>query len=98
MNKTQEQLAHKEEIRLKAELFKAMGNPIRLCILQKLLERGSCTVSYFTSSMDASQSTISQHLGKLKAQNIVDVRKEGTSGHYYIRDAFVEKMLKLAFE
>jgi len=96
--KTEQQITHEEDIRFKAELFKAMGNPVRLCILQKLVDRGSCTVSYFTSCMDASQSTISQHLAKLKAQNIVDVRKEGTSAHYYIQDALVEKMLKLIFD
>lgn len=89
---------HKEEVQDKADLLKALSNPVRLCILQKLMHSDSCTVTYFTSCMEASQSTISQHLAKLRAQNIVAVEREGTNAHYYIKDELTRNILKLIFE
>ena len=89
---------HKEEVQDKADLLKALSNPVRLCILQKLMHADSCTVTYFTSCMAASQSTISQHLAKLRTQNIVAVEREGTNAHYFIKDQLTKDILKLIFE
>ncbi len=89
---------HKDEVQEKADLLKALSNPVRLCILQKLMHADSCTVTYFTSCMTASQSTISQHLAKLRTQNIVAVEREGTNAHYFIKDQLTKDILKLIFE
>ncbi len=89
---------HQETMQEKADLLKALGNPVRLCILQKLLDEEQCTVTYFTNCMEASQSTVSQHLAKLRAQNIVSVRKDGTNAHYSIKDEQTKKILRLLFE
>ncbi len=89
---------HEETVKNNADLLKAMGNPVRLCILEKLMQNETCTVSYFMSCMRASQSTISQHLGKLRAQNLVAVKKEGTNAYYYIKDPKAIRIMKLILE
>lgn len=98
MNNESIQQEHKDAMQAKADLLKALSNPVRLCILQKLMHSESCTVTYFTSCMEASQSTISQHLAKLRAQNIVAVEREGTNAHYFIKDQMARDILKLIFE
>ncbi len=98
MSNTKLDKQHQDEMQAKADLLKTLGNPVRLCILQQLMQVESCTVTYFTSCMDASQSTISQHLAKLRAQKLVSVKKEGTNAHYSLTDAFTRNILNLIFE
>lgn len=54
-----------------AELFKALSSPVRLCILNRLLSQGRLSVSEIVSCMCVSQSSVSQHLAKLRALGIV---------------------------
>ncbi len=89
---------HKETIISKAELLKAIAHPIRLCLIHKLCELKQCNVSYFTNCMDASQSNISQHLGKLRDLGILGYKKDGQNVNYYIKNREVEKIVKLIME
>lgn len=73
---------HKDQIYKKAELLKALANPVRLCLLEKLVEEGPTSVSDITSCMDVSQSAVSQHLRKLKDMGIVESRKEENRIYY----------------
>lgn len=50
----------------KAELLKVLAHPVRLCIVKGLLENGGCNVTYMQNCLNAPQSTVSQHLQKLK--------------------------------
>ena len=49
-----------------AELLKVLAHPVRLCIVKGLIERKS-NVSTMYTGLNMPQSTISQHLAKLKA-------------------------------
>jgi ArsR family transcriptional regulator len=65
----------------KAELFKALGHPIRIRILE-LLRDGERTVSELQAVLGIDASSVSQQLAVLRTRQLVTGRKEGTSVHY----------------
>jgi len=67
-----------------AELLKVLAHPVRLCILRGLLEKGECNVGHMQACLGAPQSTISQHLQKLRAAGIVEARRDGLEMHYRV--------------
>jgi ArsR family transcriptional regulator len=66
----------------KAELLKALAHPVRLCIVRNLIETGGCNVTKIQGCLSMPQSTISQHLSKLKAHGIVEGIRSGTEITY----------------
>ncbi len=70
-----------------AELFHQLAHETRLRLITLLLERELC-VCELEEILDIRQANISKHLMKLKALNIVDVRREKQRGFYYLTDYF----------
>ena len=62
----------------RAELLKAIAHPVRLCMIKNLIETGGCNVTNMQLCLSMPQSTISQHLSKLKALGIVEGTRNGT--------------------
>lgn len=79
----------------KAELFKALGHPARIRILE-LLRDGERTVSELQRELAIDASSVSQQLAVLRARQLVAGRKEGTSVHYSVSDAQVFELLDIA--
>lgn len=67
-----------------SDFFKALGNPTRLRIVKELTNGEKC-VGEVESRVNVSQASVSQHLTILKAQGIVDCRREGNTRCYYLR-------------
>ena len=65
----------------RARILKAMANPSRLFILEKLSERPHC-VCELTDLIGSDTSTVSKHLSVLKNAGIVSDRKQGTMVFY----------------
>ncbi|MCU5669007.1 metalloregulator ArsR/SmtB family transcription factor [Bacillus cereus] len=65
-----------------AELLKILGHPVRLEIMIELISRGTCNVSELVSILKIPQSTVSQHLGKLKSQKLVIQNRKGLGVYY----------------
>lgn len=84
MNKVNEMVSEekKEEYRKKADIFRALSNPVRLCILTRLIESGKLNVSMLSECMCVSQSNVSQHLSKLRALGIVKAEKTDNQVFY----------------
>ena len=63
-----------------ADMFSAMGTEARLRIMQLLLtaEPQGLVVGDIQSEIDIPNSTLSHHLDKLKSEELVNVRREGT--------------------
>jgi ArsR family transcriptional regulator len=80
---------------LKAEFFKALGHPTRVRILERL-RHGQHSVQELQQALDLDQSSVSQHLAILRAKNVVEARKEGTTVRYTVRDAAVGELLDVA--
>lgn len=89
---------HKEYIIKQSELLKAISNPIRLCLIEKLCKYEKCNVSFFTNCMEVSQSNISQHLTKLKDLGILGNEKVGQTVNYFIKDEKIKKIIELIME
>jgi ArsR family transcriptional regulator len=77
-----------------AELFKALGHPIRLRIVEGLL-KGECNVSHMVSCLNIPQATVSQHLNVLKASGIIEGERKGTQVCYKVINEKVEKLIGL---
>ncbi|HSW35154.1 MAG TPA: metalloregulator ArsR/SmtB family transcription factor [Candidatus Limnocylindrales bacterium] len=71
-------------LREKAVLLKALSNPVRLCIVRELLRRGECNVSSMQVCLDLSQSTVSQHLGRLRDVGIITGERKKTAVYYRV--------------
>lgn len=79
----------------KAELFKALGHPTRIRILE-LLREGEKSVTEMQLALSAEGSTVSQQLAILRMKNLVDTRKDGNVIYYRLRDRQVNKLLDVA--
>ncbi len=79
----------------KAELFKALGHPVRLRILE-LLMSGEKTVSELQVALEIEASSVSQQLSLMRARQLVDTRKNGTSVFYTVRDPSIFDLLTIA--
>ena len=81
-----------------AELLKTLAHPVRLCIVNGLLKKGECNVSYMQSCLGTPQSTISQHLQKLRTAGIIEARRNGLEVYYQVCNDKVEKLMKVLFD
>jgi ArsR family transcriptional regulator len=82
----------------KSEILKAIGHPIRLCIVKGLLDQGENNVTYMQGCLDVPQSTLSQHLGKLKSVGIIECERKGTEVYYKLTNKDVIKIIKALFD
>jgi len=78
-----------------AEMLKVLAHPVRLCIVKGLLENGGCNVSHMQDCLQAPQSTISQHLQKLRRAGIVTGTRSGLEITYTVCDAKVKAVLPI---
>ncbi len=60
-------------------IFKALGHPARIAILEYLLQQNSCICNDLVNVLPLSQSTISQHLKELKNAGLIKGSIEGNS-------------------
>ncbi len=65
-----------ERLRLKAEVFKAMGHPLRLGVIEFLRDGEKC-VCEIVEHTGTGISNISKHLSVLKKAGIVTDRRDG---------------------
>lgn len=77
-----------------AELLKALAHPVRLCIVNGLLDKGLCNVSYMQQCLSLPQSTISQHLAKLRTAGIIEAERAGLEVHYRIKNDRIKKLIQ----
>ena len=80
---------------LKAELFKALGHPARVRVLEVLVE-DEHTVSELQPLVGIESSHLSQQLAVLRRAGLVVTRREGSSIHYALRDPLVADLLAVA--
>ncbi len=64
-----------------SDFLSAMANPKRLLILKVLVE-GEIAVGALANQVGLSQSALSQHLSKLRAQNLVTTRRDAQTIYY----------------
>lgn len=76
-----------------AEKLKALAHPHRLCIIKGLIDN-QCNVTKIQECLDLPQSTVSQHLAKLRAAGIIDGRRNGLEVCYSVVDEDIRKIVE----
>jgi DNA-binding transcriptional ArsR family regulator len=74
-----------EALELVAARFRAMGEPLRLRILQEL-EQGESNVSALAEKVGSTQPNVSKHLKVLQDAGLLKRRQQGNSAFYAIAD------------
>lgn len=77
------------------QTLKSMANQCRLLILCHLIESGELSVGELVDRVGISQSALSQHLAKLRADGMVATRKQGQSVFYRVSDPNAGRILAL---
>lgn len=81
-----------------AEMLKVLAHPIRLCIVKGLIENGGCNVSHMQDCLGIPQSTVSQHLQKLKTAGIIEGKRNGLEINYTVCDENVINLVNTLFQ
>ena len=81
-----------------SSLLRAMANTRRLMVLCKLVEHGEMTVGDLAREVALSQSALSQHLAKMRDENLVTFRRESQTLWYRIADPRTETLLATLYQ
>lgn len=74
-------------------LFRALADPTRRALFERLCRGGEQTVGALTAEAGVSQPAVSKHLGVLKAAGLVADRHQGRQTHYSARPAALAPLL-----
>ena len=84
--------SQKISIKQKAEVFKALGHPTRLQIVEKLAE-GELCVCHILEMFNIDMSTLSRHLSVLKNTGVVTNERRGKNIYYSLKCPCLLKMI-----
>src|SRR5579871_4634366 len=88
-----------EQVTKYADMFSAMGTEARLRIMQLLLTAHpeGLVVGEIQEELDIPNSTLSHHLDKLRAEDLVRVRRESTFLHYTANTEALQQLLQFLY-
>lgn len=86
-----------DAITRRARLLRTLGHPVRLCMVKGLLERGEGNVSHIHGCLELPQSTVSQHLGKLRDLGIVADHRRGSEVFYRVVSEEARRLIEALF-
>jgi DNA-binding transcriptional ArsR family regulator len=86
---------NRELQQFKADFFKALAHPLRIRILEVLIE-GDKNVNELQTLLGIEGSAVSQQLMVLRAKNIVHGTKDGNRVNYSLRDPMLKELLSIA--
>ncbi|MBS1588945.1 MAG: helix-turn-helix transcriptional regulator [Bacteroidetes bacterium] len=75
-----------------ASLFKALGHPARVAILEYLVKIDTCIVGDIVNELPLAQPTVSQHLKELKNAGLIKGSIEGNTICYCVNEKGIEKL------
>jgi DNA-binding transcriptional ArsR family regulator len=79
-------------------LMKVLANPDRLMLLCQLAHAGEMSVGELEQILDIRQPTLSQQLTVLRAENLVDTRREGKYIYYRVRSGPAVAVLQAVYQ
>lgn len=80
-----------------AELIKVIAHPVRLHVIKNLMEKGPSNVSTIHTTLNLPQSTVSQHLAKLKSMKVVSGERKGLEIYYSVASDKIQNVMKQLF-
>lgn len=82
-----------EQYEIYANILKVIAHPVRLCIVKELIENGGCNVSTIYSALGIPQSTVSQHLAKLRTAGLVTGERRGNEIIYTVESEEANRLI-----
>lgn len=95
MERTHPSEVFREQAGLAVGLLKALSNENRLLVMCYLAEAGEMSVGELADKLALSQSALSQHLGKLRDEGLVETRRQAQTIHYRVSDPNAVQLLTL---
>ena len=77
-------------------LMKTLGHAGRLMILCNLAE-GERSVGDLAGELGMSQSSLSQHLARMRGEGLVDTRRESQTVYYRLREGEARSVIELLY-
>ncbi len=77
----------------KSEILKALGHPVRYCIVEGLIS-GEKNVGSIMNCLSLPQPTVSRHLQILKSAGILEVQRVGNEMHYSVINSEARKIVE----
>lgn len=75
-----------------AAIFKALSDPTRVAIVNRLAAAPEVCVCDLTTAFDLSQPTISHHLRLLREAGLVEAERRGTWGYYRLVPEAIDRL------
>lgn len=91
---TKHRALSEEALRLVAQRFAVLAEPMRLRLIQALFD-GEKNVSQLVALTAGTQANISRHLQTLTAAHILGRRKEGLQVYYSVSDPTIPKLCEV---
>jgi ArsR family transcriptional regulator, arsenate/arsenite/antimonite-responsive transcriptional repressor len=85
-------IAFDKDLKRRARLFKALGHPARLAILQYLAEIKTCITGDIADELPLSRTTVNQHLKELKDAGLIKGTVEGVRTNYCLNSSAIEEL------
>lgn len=79
-----------------AGLFKALGHPVRLQIVELIAAEGEACVCHLEAALGLRQAYISQQLARLREAGVLCDRREGLNIFYALADPAVRQVVEAA--
>ncbi|MDH4424696.1 MULTISPECIES: metalloregulator ArsR/SmtB family transcription factor [Bacillus] len=81
-----------------AAVLKALAHPIRIKILKELITRGACNVTQIVDILGIPQSTVSQHLSKMKSQKLIMSDRKGLQIYYSAQNKTINSIVEMLLD
>lgn len=81
-----------------SRMLKTIGNERRLVILCQLAAHDELSVSSLVDAMSIGQSALSQHLAKMREEEILKTRRDGQNIYYSIADARISELMRTFYK
>lgn len=86
-------LPEDEQVDLAVEVFRMLADATRVKLLWVLLA-GEASVNHLAETVGKPQSTVSQHLAKLRMAHLVQTRRQGAHVFYRVVSEHVRKLVQ----
>ncbi|MGG0325881.1 ArsR/SmtB family transcription factor [Bacillus mycoides] len=83
------------ELERSTEILRVLAHPIRLQIVRQLVKKKSLNVSALQQFLNLPQSTVSQHLYKMRNHKVLLHERKGTEVFYRVDDEKVKQTVKI---
>ncbi len=81
------------ELERSAEILRVLAHPVRLQIVHQLVRKQTLNVTELQQILKLPQSTVSQHLHKMRNHKVLSHERKGTEVFYRVDDKQVKQAL-----